>query len=372
MPLIMSGMKRQNPTLIALAACSFQLPKLGDGSVWIQVTPAGFFRPSDGRPLEVDSWYIDATVAQSVIARAQARHTPPVLDYEHQTLKKEENGQPAPAAGRFLEFEWREDSGLWGRVELTARARQMIEDGEYLYFSPVFSYAPDGQVLAVLMGALTNDPAIDGMEPLARRAAATFGHFQHEEEPDVDELLKAIIAALALKEDTTQEQAIAALTALKPSLDASKQALTLLRKTFDLDEKATTEQIAACAVQLKQQPGAVDPAKYVPVSAVAEMQTQLAALTARLNTGETDGLIQSALADGRLLPSLEPWARDLAGKDPAALKGYLDQAPAVAALTGLQSRGAPDPANHNLTAIELEAAQLTGLSAEEYAKAKGV
>ncbi len=49
----------------------------------------------------------------------------------------------------------------------------MIEDGEYLYFSPVFSYAPDGTVLSILMGAITNDPAIDGMEPLARRAAAT-------------------------------------------------------------------------------------------------------------------------------------------------------------------------------------------------------
>nr|WP_282961494.1 phage protease [Pseudomonas aeruginosa] len=34
-----------------------------------------------------------------------------------------------------------------GRVEYTARAAKLIEDGEYLYFSPVFSYAPDGTVL---------------------------------------------------------------------------------------------------------------------------------------------------------------------------------------------------------------------------------
>ncbi|HCE8163099.1 TPA: protease, partial [Pseudomonas aeruginosa] len=165
----------KNRLLVAIAACSFQLPQLEDGSAWIQVTPAGEFRPTDGRPMDVPAWRIDAASAAAVIDRARARKTPPVLDYEHQTLKKEENGQPAPAAGRFLDFEWREGSGLWGRVEYTARAARMIEDGEYLYFSPVFSYAPDGTVLSILMGAITNDPAIDGMEPLARRAAATFG-----------------------------------------------------------------------------------------------------------------------------------------------------------------------------------------------------
>lgn len=369
MPPIIGGMKTLK-SYIAIAACSFQLPKLDDGSVWIQVTPSGHFTPSDGRVLDVPSWYIDASVAQSVIDRAKSRLTPPVLDYEHQTLKKEENGQPAPAAGRFLELEWREDSGLWGRVELTARARQMIEDGEYLYFSPVFSYADDGRVLALLMGALTNDPAIDGMEPLARRAAATFGHFTNNEESNVDELLKAVIAALALDEQTNEEQAVAALTALKPSLDASKQALTKLRETLGLDESATSEQIAACASQLKKQQ--VDPAKFVPVAAVTELQGQVAALTARLNGGEVDGLVQAALADGRLLPSLEPWARELGGKDAGALKTYLEKAPAIAALTSLQSNGAPDPHNHNLTAAELEAAKLTGLSPAEYAKAKGV
>ncbi len=130
----------KNRLLVAIAACSFQLPQLEDGSAWIQVTPAGEFRPTDGRPMDVPAWRIDAASAAAVIDRARARKTPPVLDYEHQTLKKEENGQPAPAAGRFLDFEWREGSGLWGRVEYTARAARMIEDGEYLYFSPVFSY----------------------------------------------------------------------------------------------------------------------------------------------------------------------------------------------------------------------------------------
>lgn len=365
-------MKKKH-SFVAIAACAFQLPKLADGSVWLQFTPAGEFRPIDGRPMDVPAWRIDAASAAVVIARFQARQTPPVVDYEHQTLKKEQNGQPAPAAGRILELEWRDGSGLWARAELTARARQMIEDGEYLYFSPVFAYGADGTVLAVLMGALTNDPAIDGMEPLARRAAATFGLFDPEEELPVDELLKAIIAALALKAETTEAEAIAALTALKPALDAQSKALAGLRTTLGLPADASGEQIAAATAQLKSAPsGSPDPAQFVPVAAVTELQGQVAALTARLNTGELEGLIQGAVKDGRLLPAMESWARELGAKDIGQLKSYLDKAAPIAALTRLQSGGLPPAGDtHNLTPAELEAAKLTGISPADYAKAKG-
>ncbi|EIU1664341.1 TPA: phage protease [Pseudomonas aeruginosa] len=331
---------KKNRLHVAIAACSFQLPKLEDGSAWIQVTPAGEFWPMDGRPMDVPGWRIDAASAAAVIERARSRKTPPVLDYEHQTLKKEQNGQPAPAAGRFLDFEWREGSGLWGRVEYTARAAKLIEDGEYLYFSPVFSYAPDGTVLSILMGAMTNDPAIDGLEPLARRAAATFGLYNPDEETPVDELLKAIIAALSLKEGTTEAEAIAALTALKPALDAQATNLAKLRETLGLAKDADVEQIAAATAQLKvAAPGNPDPAKYVPVEVVAQLQGQVAALTSRINGGELDGLINSAIQEGRLIPSMEPWAREYGAKDLAGLKNYLGQAKPIAALTQQQSAG---------------------------------
>lgn len=330
-------MKKNRP-LVAIAACSFQLPKLEDGSAWIQITPAGEFLPIDGRPMDVPAWRIDAASAAAVIERAKARRTPPVVDYEHQTLQKEKNGQPAPAAGRLLDFEWREGSGLWGRVEYTARAAQMIADGEYLYFSPVFSYAPDGTVLSILMGAITNDPAIDGLEPLARRAAATFGLYNPEEEPSVDELLKAIIAALSLKEGATEAEAIAALTALKPALDAQAANLAKLRETLGLASDANVEQIATATAQLKTAGNSnPDPAKWVPVAAVGQLQEQVAALTSRLNGGELDSLINTAIQEGRLIPSMETWAREYGAKDMAGLKSYLGQAKPIAALTRQQT-----------------------------------
>lgn len=189
---------------VALAACAFALPTGADGdSQRIQLMPAGPFSPSDGRDELPQSghWFIDQAVASKVIARFAARKNPAVLDYEHQTLRREQNGQPAPAAGWIGALEWVDGQGLYGVTQLTARAQGLIDAHEYQYVSPVFSYdRVTGEVLDVRMAAITNDPAIDGMEPLARQAAATFGITLEEKHPM--NLLTTIIALLALPEST--------------------------------------------------------------------------------------------------------------------------------------------------------------------------
>ncbi len=157
-----------------------------------------------------------------------------------------------------------------------------------------------------------------------------------------------------------------------PGSRGDYSSLATLRETLGLAKDASVEQIAAATSQLKkadpsQKP---DPAKFVPLEAVTDLQEQIAALTARLNGGELDRLVGAALQDGRLLPSLEQWARDLGGKDIGQLKAYLDKAAPIAALTRLQGRQ-PEGDTHNLTDAEMEAARLTGISPADYAKAKG-
>ena len=72
-------------------------------------------------------------------------------------------------------MEWVEGEGLFGMVEMTARAAAAIDGKEYLYFSPVFLYASDsGEVLQITMGALTNHPAIHGMNPITGAQVADF------------------------------------------------------------------------------------------------------------------------------------------------------------------------------------------------------
>lgn len=91
-----------------------------------------------------------------------------MIDYEHQTLNKEKNGQPAPAAGWIHALQWAEGKGLYALAELTEQARARIKAGEYRYFSPVIQYsAKTGEITKLLMGALTNSPAIHGMAAIA-------------------------------------------------------------------------------------------------------------------------------------------------------------------------------------------------------------
>lgn len=354
---------------VALAACSFELGKPdADNTIWLQVTPVGHFKPSDGREIKVPSWHIDQAVATKVIERFRARKNKRVVDYEHQTLLKEENGQPAPAAGWYQELEWREGQGLFAKVQLTARAAQYIADGEYQYFSPVFLYHPTtGDVLDVQMGALTNAPAIDGMQELSLRAAASFGLFEEpSEETPVNKLLLAICAALGLAETTTEEQAIAALSAHN----------TNLRKALGLDDEANGEAVLAACTGLKAKATtSVDPSKFVPVSVVEGLKGDIAVLTARLgerDQKDLDSEIAAALEDGRLHTSMEGWARDLGKSNRAALTAYLEKAEPLAALLGSQTHGkAPVPDEKTgLTSEELAVCSQMGVTAEQFKAAK--
>ncbi|UYC12281.1 phage protease [Xanthomonas sp. CFBP 8445] len=353
---------------IALAACSFTLPAPAEDArtIEIQLTPAGAFKPRDGREMKVPHWYIDQAVASRVIANFAARQNPAVLDYEHQTLRTEENGQPAPAAGWMNSLSWREGSGLWANVELTARAADLIRSGEYRYVSPVLYYdEATGEVLAIEMAAITNNPAIDGMSSLAARAAATFAHHQ---EKDTMNLLAALLAALGLPESTTEDQAIAACSTLKPKLD------TLDKLTTELGAAAPDAALAACsALKTKAAAATPDPAKYVPVAALEDVRTQLAALSAERTAEKVDALVEAGLADGRILPSMKDWASDLGKKDLAALSAYLDKAAPIAALAGTQTRGQPPAGTkdeHGLTAGELAVCSMTGIAPKDYAAAK--
>jgi phage I-like protein len=96
------------------------------------------------------------------------------MDYEHQSLNTILNGQPAPNSARAWRPEVRQTSDgpeLWAvDVMWTSRAKTYIEEGEYQYISPVFD-APENHIERVVNLALTNIPALDGLEPLIAASA---------------------------------------------------------------------------------------------------------------------------------------------------------------------------------------------------------
>ena len=190
------------------AVCAMELA--GAGSV-IQLFPAGAFRSLDGRPDYAPAWILDETAVRGIIADIEARASPVVIDYEHQLMIAKKKGGPAPASGWFKRLEWRPGVGLFATdVEWTARAKSMIEAGEYRFISPVFNTDKRGRITKLFHAALTNDPAIDGMDPV-------MAHY-NQEEPMIP---KEILQALGLAEDAGDDAVLQAVADLKQQADGS-------------------------------------------------------------------------------------------------------------------------------------------------------
>ena len=315
----------------------------------IQLTPSGRFKAKDGRPQGLPGWNIHRRNADQILAAASNQKDQFLVDYDHQTLYTRENGQPAPAAAWFKNLEWREGVGLFATdVEWTETAKVAIESREYRYISPVLSYdKKTGNITGILMAALVNYPAIDGLNDLSAQAAAHFSLTNPEENPVDEELLT--------------------LLGLAPSADgeAVKQAVTSLKARADQVSALETE----VAVLKAENP---DPEKYVPVATVTALRDQIAALSTQVNDRELNELIQAGLSDGRILPEMEDWARSLGKKDLAALKGFIETAQPIAALKRTQTDGNPPREGGNgLTSDETAVCKQLGLSEEEFKKNRG-
>ncbi len=340
-----------------VATCAVEL---GGDLRRVQLLPAGEFRARDGRPGAGRSWKLDEAAAARIIEAARRRATPYVVDYEHQTLNADKNGLPAPAAGWWTQMEWRRGMGLYAvDVAWTDKARAMIEAGEYRYLSPVFSYGDDGTVLELHMAALTNYPAIDGMDQLA---AAKFLTVRKDAE---EESMKELLKLLGLAEDAGEATAVEALKAIIARAEKAGDAETKLQ--------AARDEVAALTATLeKAGDGSPDPSKYVPVETVTALQGEVAALRATVNEKEVHDLMTAALADGRILPAMETWARDLGKKDVAALKSYIAAAQPIAALSGMQTKSSPfgqgHPDGHTIGGEALAVCRQMGISPEDYKK----
>jgi phage I-like protein len=326
---------------IGIASCLFEFN--GRAPSEMRLIPAGKFKARDGRPYEVPSWNMTASNAAAVIAAARAQKDKLLIDYDHQTLYAEKTGQPAPAAAWFNQLEWREDGLYATGVEWTASASAAIEAKEYRYISPVLKYNKQtGDVTGLVMAALVNYPAIDGLTDLA---AAKFNLTNSDEETMNPELLKL----LGLKDDADDAAVLSAATALQT---ASTQVAALSAQVDSLKAKAP------------------DPAKYVPVETMTALRDEVAALSTQIHAKESADLVNSALSDGRLLPAQKVWAESL---DVAALKAYLVTAQPIAALKGTQT-GGKAPTGEDIDALsadEIAICKATGIDAKDFKKTKG-
>ena len=352
------------PSVASADGCNPTLKNLIGGVAVsrLQLLPLGKFAATDGRPanldLGYDRWTVDAEGVAAMQAARQRRGNDYVVDYEHQTLLAASNGQKAPAAGWFKNFELvttGDKPGLWAcDVQWTPQAAAEIASGQYKYVSAVFFVNSTGQVVELHSAALTNNPALDGMAAvaLAAQSLVPAAVFSATPSPSTvsaslspslqsalkDESMKTVLTALSLAEVASEAQALSAVVALQRELTAAKA-------------------------------NQFDAAKHIALSEYATLQGQLTALTAKADDAERAQLMDACIKDGRITLS----AKDFWAKAPLVqLTEYAKIAtpnPALAA--GSQTAAAKQGGTTAvaLTAEQERIAAACGVTPEQFAKA---
>lgn len=341
---------------LTLAACSFEIDKAKYGR--IQLLPYGKFRATDGRPTDVEAWYVTDTNGADVVALANSQKNPLPIDYEHQILHSQQNGKEAPSAG-WMEYLYFNPQGIFADVRWTDKAAEYIKNGEYRYISAVFAYDTNGYVRKIFHAALTNNPALDGMDEVMVAASVQLLN-QQKEKPEMDKkLVEALCALFALKADASEAEITEKVTALSAAKGNSQVAV--------LDVYAKLAEKEQSVAALTTQVGKPDPAKFVPVETVAALQADFNKLKLSIDNDKKSALIEAALSQGKLAPALKEWAASLSIE---ALTGYLDKATPIAALAGGHQAN-EDPNKSNvvaLTAAEQAAARALGMTEAEFFK----
>jgi phage I-like protein len=370
---MMQSMSKIKPSI---AACLLALSPDDDGA--IQLFPAGDFDAPRGALRGQGPWHLSAESAKQLIIACAQRANDMLIDYEHQFLHSAKNGLPVPAAGWIdsASLEWRDDpsaaTGLFAKqVKWVGDASANIAADIYRYLSPVFSYdAKTGTVLDIINVALTNSPAIDGMQAVTI-AAASFMALTSTPLPESEmdeEIRERLLYVLNLPTLATDADIIAELDKAKALL-ASNVTDTAATSLADLCTAKNAE-IAALSVKVSTE---VDPTQYAPIAVVIELRTRLAALSTTANVDQVEKLITEGIAKGKLIgESEQAWARAVGKKDIAALSHYLDSAQPIAALSGMQSGGkvpvSVETAALSATTEEQAVAAQLGISHEDIVK----
>lgn len=339
-------MTKRSSSLIAIAAASELTLVDGEAPARIKLLPIGEIQMRDGRGpyLVADKAHAERIVAAT---RDWLGSADMMFDYDHQALyapRPGVGGQAIAAGWIKTDSITAEDDGIYATVEWTEVAASRLKAREYRYVSPAFMAAKaDGRVIHLKNAALVNIGAID----LPAIAAGLSG-----EEDDMN--LSAIAAALGLAADATVEQIAAAIGELKKP---GKDGTGAIAVAAGLAETATVEEIAAAITDLKT--------NYVPKSVVEPMRDQL-----KLLNGERLGKkVDELVAAGVVMPAKRAETLAWFEKDEVAATAFFKDMPAIVT-PGADPAKKPGEKFTSLTADEVAACEMTGMSQEDYLKAK--
>jgi phage I-like protein len=280
---------------LADAICDRALAPGGGAPEWVHLLPAGQMTGRDGRQFELAD-------PAALCMDFQSRGVDLPIDYEHQNDRPEAKlTGPVPAAGWIKELRG-DETGLWGRVEWTTTAREMIGKREYRYLSPSFLFHQQSRQIVRLKGAgLVHHPnlhltALANEEPLMPDNTAP-----DTAKPESAGLLTRLAAALDLPSDSNAAAILSAfLAALLPG-----------------------QKIASATATERP-----DPARFVPIDAVRDLLSDRSTRIATMRESEATARVDSALRAGHITPAMRDWATALCMQDVTSFDTFISKSPA--------------------------------------------
>lgn len=310
-----------------IGICSFEISDIESTS--IQIFPSGTFRTVDARPNDVAAWEIDGEVASKIIDSKAKAKTDMVVDYDHQSLYTKINGQKAVAAGWIKNLEWRDGVGLFAAsVDWTPKAKEHIQNKEYKYISPVFTYDhKTGKINSLINCALTNTPAIDGMEQ--------------------------VLASLEIGETKLTDENI-----------------TQIATALKIDTNATVDAIVAASEQIISENSTLKQIAKESQERVVALSLELEAKKKVLLEAEVDKIVSEAIDQGKVIPASADKVKELAYQNLDWVKEILACTVATPLTTDRQSSHAKQQNQAVLTDLDREACRKMGISEEFFIKTK--
>ncbi|WP_084524425.1 phage protease [Lutispora thermophila] len=292
----------------------------------IKILPLGLVKSQKG------DFYVDKSSYNLISQNFISRKIDLVIDYEHQTLKDVQ----APAGGWIKSLILKND-GIYAKVEWTPKAIEYLRNKEYRYLSPVVLVNKGNKKAVALHSvALTNTPAIDGMEAIINSLDNNIKGAENmdisgkeenkktvEQSANIQDELQAIIKELGLKPDSELQEILEAIQALKNSKTESEIIVNKLKAEKIRNESDELVQIALSIGQISEEQ------KEWAVSRCMEDIDGFRMFVNGAYQKERDNLISLALKTGKILPFQKTWAEQLADKDISILKTFVNQAKPV-------------------------------------------
>jgi phage I-like protein len=291
----------------AAGAAPHGLTAGGGAPEWVHLLPAGpRLERRDGRSVGLSD-------PAALVADFRARGVDLPVDYHHQfdpdTGGRDRHG-PVPAAGWIRELDLR-GGEVWGRVERTPQAAELIGQRAFRHVSPdILVRKADREAVRLAGASLVRNP-----NPHLTALNCEDAQMIDPDAPPADPaaLMAALAEFLGLAPDATPDDLLGAVRRL------------------------TADGEIAAGTGAEANASRPDPTEYVPIGALRdalrERNARIATLSDTLSERRVEAKVEDAFRRGDITAGMRGWATELCSADEASFDGFLaSTTPAYASL----------------------------------------